>query len=139
MKEIDFDVLKFYAGEEGRMGGSGYGVWYIASDHTLHHLSGFNWDVKLEEVSHYQFADINDFWRLSPEVGIMFCADNSFYMLRTGGKVTPLELSVPDGGVSGIAAVLQFVNAAEEDGPILPTCEYLAIDRSGKLIQQLIG
>lgn len=26
MKEIDFDVLKFYAGEEGRMGGSG-GRW----------------------------------------------------------------------------------------------------------------
>jgi len=133
MKEIDYNVMKFYAGEESRIGGNGYGVWYLTEANTLHHLSGFNWD--LDKIPHYRYGDYIDLWEISSGVVVMLSTDKNLYTLGWPNSVKSLELSVPSEGIKGIATAIHQVDATEDDGPIIPNREYFVVDSSGRLIE----
>lgn len=141
MNKIDSNVIEFCAGEEGRIGGNGYGIWYITSNHTLHHLSGIEWNsnnlaiLNSENLHSYSFNNVKGFWRLSQDDNIFLWEDNVFYKLKNGGLVIPLEMNVPDGGINGVVPVIQVIQSTEDDGPVLNPIEYHVIDSNGKLVQ----
>jgi len=131
MKEIAYNVTKFYAGETDKIGGAGHGVWYLTNDRTLHILYGFDWDI--EKVPHYQFGYVLDFWRSNSSEILALYDNNEVRIIGPSMESIPYA-EAPNGGISNVLSIWIHPPAHLNDGPSLPRAEYLMIDQNGRIV-----
>ncbi len=139
-QDIDYDVLKFYAGAEERIGGNGYGLWYVTVGGTFHHFSGLEWNLN-DVVYHTQYDGVIDFWQVSNAEAVLQFEDG-LYKYRQNQHTKPLEkldIAIPTEGISRIVPIWNII---KDDGGEVPNPYgyiseqyYLLIDKNGKLVR----